>query len=137
MTYVSAELRRQVTESASDCCLSQEDYPFTFHMEHVISEKHGDETTLQNLALSCPTCNRFKGSDIAGADSKTGEAVFLFNPKLQDWHEHFNLNGIIIESSTPEGRLTIRLLQLNHPDRLESRKLLIEANRYPCEKNSV
>ena len=76
MTYVSAELRRQVIEAASNCCeycrLSQDDYPFSFHMEHVISEKHGGETTFENLALSCPTCNLFKGSGIAGADEKNG-----------------------------------------------------------------
>lgn len=139
MTYISVELRQQVIERASNCCeycrLNQDDYPFKFHMEHIISEKHDGETILDNLALSCPTCNRFKGSDIAGADLETGEEVFLFNPRSQDWDKHFKLTGVYIESETPEGKLTIRLLQLNHPDRLIARELLVEANRYPCNKS--
>lgn len=140
MTYIPAELRRMVTELASNCCeycrLSQNDYPFMFHMEHIVSEKHDGQTELENLALSCPTCNRYKGSDISGADSETGEAVFLFNPRKQDWTVHFRIMGAKIEGKTAEGRLTVRILQLNHPDRIESRELLVKAKRYPCESDS-
>ena len=140
MTYIPAELRHKVIELASNCCeycrLSQDDYPFAFHMEHIISEKHDGETVFENLALSCPTCNRFKGSDISGAGIDTGEAIFLFHPRKQKWDIHFQISGTKIEAKTPEGRLTVRLLQLNHPDQIKSRNLLIQTNRYPCNYDS-
>ena len=136
MTYVPVQIKRQVIQRATDCCeycrLSQEDYPFSFHMEHVISEKHDGPTTLENLALSCPTCNSFKGSDIAGADKETGKPVFLYNPRKQKWEDHFVIVNMLIEGKTPEGKLAVRLLQLNHTDRLTSRALLIKLGRFPC-----
>ena len=63
MTYVSTELRREVTDRAGSCCeyckLAQVDYPFAFHVEHIISEKHNGGSEPDNLALSCPPCNAY------------------------------------------------------------------------------
>jgi 5-methylcytosine-specific restriction endonuclease McrA len=38
---------------------------FDLEVDHIIVEKHGGETRLENLCCACLTCNRFKGSDIA------------------------------------------------------------------------
>jgi 5-methylcytosine-specific restriction endonuclease McrA len=62
-----AALRYAVVERAAgrcDYCL----YPqagslLAFELEHIVSEKHGGATTADNLALSCPYCNRFKETD--------------------------------------------------------------------------
>jgi hypothetical protein len=79
---------------------------------------------------NCPNhcCNKQKGSDLASLDPPSGQTRPLFNPRKQRWAEHFSLagNGLLI-SSTPEGRTTIRLLQLNQPERVEERKLLQES----------
>jgi 5-methylcytosine-specific restriction endonuclease McrA len=68
MSYVPAALRRLVTERANAQCeycrFSQTASLFAFEMEHIIAEKHDGITEAENLALSCPCCNRFKGSDI-------------------------------------------------------------------------
>ena len=54
MTYISAEIRRQVTARAGNCCeycrLSQEDNTFSFQVDHIIAEKHGGSTELDNLS---------------------------------------------------------------------------------------
>jgi 5-methylcytosine-specific restriction endonuclease McrA len=42
-----------------------------FEVEHIISKKHGGQSIGPNLCLACFTCNRHKGSDIAGKDTKT------------------------------------------------------------------
>jgi 5-methylcytosine-specific restriction endonuclease McrA len=93
MTYISAELRRLVRNRAGGCCeyclISERDRLISFEIDHVISTKHGGETTTENLCLSCSSCNEFKGSDIASADPLTGKATFLFNPRQQRWDEHF------------------------------------------------
>lgn len=92
-------------------------------MDHIISRKHGGQTVLENLAFACFYCNRHKGSDIASlADS--GQLTRLFNPRTDDWNEHFFQNGRRIEGKTVVGEVTTRLLQFNLPDRLLERSKL-------------
>ncbi len=137
MTYVSADLRRSVVERAGNCCeycrLSQEDNTFSFQIDHVIAEKHEGETILENLSLSCPNCNVFKGSDIASIDKETGQLTALYNSRTQHWDDHFTLNGAIIAPLTPEGRVTVRLLKLNRIEHVDERQGLIDLGRYPCK----
>ena len=94
-TRVPAALRRRVQERAAGCCeyclLSEVDAYFSHEPDHIIADKHGGETTLENLAWSCFDCNRFKGSDIASKDPMTGTLVSLFNPRIDRWHEHFEV----------------------------------------------
>jgi hypothetical protein len=138
MTRVTGELRRLVVSRAGNCCeyclLSQEDYLFPFHAEHIIAEKHRGKTVAENLCLSCPDCNAFKGSDLSSFDEESDEITPLFNPRKHVWLDHFRLNGALIESVTQMGRVTVSLLRFNDPGRVEGRALLIEAGRYPCRK---
>jgi 5-methylcytosine-specific restriction endonuclease McrA len=111
---------------------SQQDSRFSFHIEHVIAEKHGGETRFENLALSCPECNAFKGSDVGSYDRQTGLLTPLYNPRREQWTDHFRLESARIEPLTPEGRVTVSLLQLNRPEQVAERELLIRLGRYPC-----
>lgn len=135
-TYIPLALRREVIERANNCCeycrLSQDDNFFTFHVDHIISEKHQGKTWEDNLCLSCPSCNTAKGSDIAGADPETGDATFLYHPRKHEWNQHFELQAGKIVGRTSEGRLTVQLLQLNLKERVAERQGLIGLGRYPC-----
>lgn len=75
MSYVPASLRRVVTQRAGDKCeycqFPQTAALFAFEMEHIIAEKHDGITESENLALSCPCCNRFKGTDLGSIDPET------------------------------------------------------------------
>jgi hypothetical protein len=139
MTYVSADLRPTILKRAGNCCeyclRGQEDSRFSFHIEHIIAEKHGGETLLENLGLSCPECNAFKGSDVGSYDRQTGLLTPLFNPRKQTWVDHFHLHGTVIEPLTPEGRVTVSLLQLNRVEHLAERELLLNLGRYPCKQS--
>ncbi|TVQ06797.1 MAG: HNH endonuclease [Leptolyngbya sp. DLM2.Bin27] len=134
-TYVSAALRKQVTDRAGDRCeycrFPQSVTLIAFEMEHIIAEKHGGTTALENLALACPYCNRAKGTDLGSIDSETNQLTPFFNPRTQNWREHFNLDGATIVPQTAEGRVTVFILQFNHPDRLQEREGLIAIGRYP------
>ena len=137
MTYVPADVRRDVIERAGDCCeycrLSQDDVDLSFHIEHVIAEKHGGQTALLNLCWSCPRCNLYKGSDLSSIDwDDTGDITPLFNPRKHIWTDHFRLVGSYIEPLTAEGRVTVFLLRLNEGERIAERDLLIRLKRYPC-----
>ena len=136
--YISAQLRREVPDRAGNCCeycrIHQDDQFFAFEIDHIIAEKHGGPTTSDNLCLSCPDCNAFKGSDIASIDWDHDEQIaMLFNPRKQVWNEHFTLDTATgrIEPLTPEGRVTVFLLRFNDFDRMMDRKLLIDEGRYP------
>jgi hypothetical protein len=137
MTYISATLREEVIRRANSCCeyclLSQENHFLPFEIDHIIAEKHDGTTTLDNLCLSCFDCNRFKGSDIASLDPQTRRVSSLFNPREQIWIDHFQLKEGLIEGITPEGRVTVFLLRLNLPDRVEERVLLHQINSYLCK----
>jgi HNH endonuclease len=133
-TYVSASLRRQVMERAGDRCeycrFPQRVMLLAFEMEHIISEKHGGITALENLALACPYCNRAKGTDLGSIDPETNQLTPFFNPRNQNWQEHFALMGATITPLSAEGRVTASIFQFNHPDRLQERERLIAIGQY-------
>jgi len=99
--------------------------------DHIIAEQHGGEATAENLALACIHCNRHKGPNIASIDPTTGQLTPLFNPRTQNWTDHFVLDGAHILPRTAIGRVTVRLLELNHPGRIRARQALLKAGRYP------
>jgi len=133
--HIPAALRQLVRERAQgrcEYCLYPEEMSFLpFEVEHIIAEKHGGTTTADNLALACPYCNRFKGTDLGSLDPETGQLTPFFNPRTQRWTDHFRLDGARIVPLTPEGRVTVAILRLNHPDRILERQRLIEAGKYP------
>lgn len=137
-TYITEALRRQVYERAGGCCeycLSDtRDRPVDFVIDHVIAEKHGGPTKFENLSGSCFWCNSFKGSDISSVDWDGDSSIVpLFNPRQQSWDEHFHLDGLRIIALTAVGRVTVSLLQLNTPERIKERRVLIELGTYPCK----
>jgi 5-methylcytosine-specific restriction endonuclease McrA len=128
MTYIPPWLRQFVIERANNrceyCLYPQALSMLSFEMEHIISEKHGGATTAENLALACPYCNRAKGSDLGSIDPQTGKLTPFFNPRTQRWSDHFQLVRAEIIPLTAEGRVTVAILQFNHPDRLRERAQL-------------
>ena len=134
-TYVSVALRQLVrTRSKSLCeyCLiSEEDTYFGCQVDHIISEKHGGATQESNLAYACSYCNRNKGSDIGSIVGETQRFCRFFNPRVDQWTDHFRLDGIRIAALTPIGEVTARILDFNHVDRLIERAELAALGQYP------
>jgi len=52
--------------------------------------------------------------------------VALFNPRTQVWEEHFEWAGDRITGTTSIGRVTVRVLNMNHPEQLRNRGILLE-----------
>jgi hypothetical protein len=132
---ISQALRRLVRERAAlrceYCLLSEEDAFFTFEPDHIIAVKHGGATDASNLALACFDCNRFKGSDIASLDPETGILTPLFNPRSDPWTAHFQIHDGMIAPVTPIGRVTVAILRINLPERVEVRRELALRKRWP------
>ncbi|NEU77345.1 HNH endonuclease [Hassallia byssoidea VB512170] len=132
---IPAELRKLVIKRASgrcEYCLIHQDFSiYTHEVDHIIAVKHGGETTADNLALSCLSCNRHKGSDFATIDQFTKEIIPLFHPRRQVWDEHFYIVNARIEGKTQIGQGTARLLQFNVPNRVLQRQVLMSQGQYP------
>lgn len=133
--YVPDSLRLQIAERANFRCeyckIAEQFSFFNFHVEHIISIKHGGQTIESNLAYACPICNYNKGTDIATILPDIAHPVRFYNPRLDIWEEHFSV--------MPEGELlplttiaiaTINVLKLNHPDAIIERKMLLDLNLF-------
>ena len=133
--YISEVIRLKVKERANHrceyCLIHQEDFFFPFEIDHIISLRHEGKTVLNNLALSCGTCNRMKAADIGTYLNENLEFIRLFNPRIDNWSQHFEINHGEIFALTLIGEATVKLLDLNSPDRIILRQLLIKAKRYP------
>ena len=71
-----------------------------------------------------------KGPNIASVDPGTSIVVPLFHPRRHSWPEHFSLDqdGRLHEL-TPEGRVTVQLMDMYDISRVNLRSLLLR--RYP------
>jgi hypothetical protein len=96
-------------------CLTPASFmPVRFEMEHIIPERSGGQTVRSNLWLSCPSCNRFKGTKTSSIDPDTQVTVPLSNPRVQHWSDHFewSSDGARVIGRTAIGRATVAALKL-------------------------
>jgi hypothetical protein len=99
-------------------------------VDHIRAKKHRGSHSLENTCYACAYCNSAKGSDVASYDDETGELLPLFNPRSDDWSNHFYWQGPLLIGKTATGRATISLLRINAVARIEHRRLLMEAGTY-------
>jgi len=95
-----------------------------FEVEHITPQSHGGETTEENLALSCRSCNLYKSDHMLAVDELTQQEATLFHPRLDIWQEHFSVSEETgeIKGLTASGRATVRQLRINSKAQIEARK---------------
>jgi HNH endonuclease len=134
-TYIPAEMRRLVIARAGrrceDCLIHEDDTYFGCEVDHVVSEKHGGPTVVENLAYACLACNRNKGSDLGSILVPSGDLIRFFNPRIDAWRDHFSPEGAIIKPLTAIGQVTERIFRFNAIERLMEREALRAIGRYP------
>jgi hypothetical protein len=89
---------------------------------------------IENLALACPRCNAAKWTHVRATDPLSGDTVPLFNPRTQDWVDHFRwlaADPALLEPFTPEARATAALLELNGLRHVEVRRWLMVLGLHP------
>ena len=128
MTRIPQALRQAVLGTAQGrCayCLSPEQMMgVAFEVDHIIPRSAGGRTQLDNLCLSCPTCNRHKARRLSAPDPLSGRAVTLFHPKQDVWSHHFtwSADGAHIIGLMPTGRATVEALRFNRPAIVQLRR---------------
>jgi hypothetical protein len=131
-------LRQRILEASKyrcGYCMMPVDLIYGFiEIDHIDPRARGGKDNEVNLWLACSRCNNFKSDQTHGIDLQTGESVPLFNPRHQNWHEHFSWqpdDRAIITGTTPCGRVTIAALKMNLDDSVSFRRLMVFLGLYP------
>lgn len=125
---IPAALRRELFEEGNyrcGYCRSEEILMgVSLVPDHIIPLAANGSNARENLWPACRQCNELKNNRTHAEDPQTGELVPLFNPRTQQWDEHFawNRDFTQIQALTFTGRATLAALQLN-------RSLLVRARQ--------
>jgi 5-methylcytosine-specific restriction endonuclease McrA len=110
MTRLSPALRRAVRRRARERCeYCQSSTLLTgeeFTADPIFPTARGGTDALDNLCYCCFWCNSYKSAVTVAKDPRTGIAVPLFDPRRDDWSDHFRWspNATRIIGRTPVGR---------------------------------
>ncbi len=135
--YIAVKIRRKVIQySGGRCeyCRCMEKYAIhTFNIDHINPLSKGGLDVLLNLAYSCGGCNRFKTIKTTATDPETQQKVRLFNPRTDDWNEHFKWSDDTLQmiGLTTIGRATIDCLKLNREGVVNIRRLTVMSGEHP------
>ncbi len=110
-----------------------------FAIDHIIPQSlPGSTDKSDNLALACQRCNGYRYNFTTGIDPETGNTILLFNPRKQNWSEHFiwSVDRLKIIGITDTGRATCSRLDLNderHNDGsiVKTRRMWVKGGWHP------
>ncbi len=122
---------RRAKDRCEYCRLPQDFSPLPHQIDHIIARKHRGPTEAANLALACFYCNSYKGPNIAGVDPSSGLIVRLFNPRKDRWNRYFAWAGPILTSQGRIGRATIAVLEINDPEFIAWREMMMRESSFP------
>jgi hypothetical protein len=141
MPRIPAVVKRRVRAKARDrCgyCLSPQTLVMgLLEIEHLTPQGRGGTDEESNLWLARSLCNKHKSDKISAIDPETGETVPLFNPRTQDWFEHFHWSddGVLIIGLSAIGRATVEALHLSdNPNVLIVRSNWVLAGWHPPQE---
>ncbi|OCQ90303.1 HNH endonuclease [Oscillatoriales cyanobacterium USR001] len=136
-SQINEKTKQQVRERAKflceDCHASEQWQYVQFTIDHVIPLTKGGADNLDNLALACFHCNRQKSDKIEALDPETQQIVALFNPRQNQWSQHFiwSTNRLLLLGVTPIGRATVITLNCNRDRLINIRMADLEVGRHP------
>ena len=142
-SYVTAALRERVAAAARHrcgyCLTIEAVVGSAMEIEHIVPEALGGATEEDNLWLACPACNGRKSMRVSGIDPATGETARFFDPRRQNWADHFawTEGGTRIIGLTPAGRATVTALELNWAILVAARRVWVAAGWHPRRLDAV
>ncbi len=125
------KLRKQAKNRCGYCLLPQSLNPTLLEIEHILPTAKGGTDNEENLWLACRLCNGYKATQTEAFDVETNQNIPLFNPRIQNWDEHFKWNNEYIVGKTACGRATVQALKLNNEIILQVRKKWLIAGWFP------
>jgi len=126
---VTAKTQRIVRERAAarcEYCHADERWQFIrFTLDHVVPLSADDSDDADNLALACRNCNERRGNRTEAFDFTSQQIVSLFNPRRDEWSQHFAWSPDINDDRHNGRVLLIRerdLLDGLHPPEVDPRQ---------------
>lgn len=115
------------------CRAPEHIFNYAFEVEHIQPRAAGGNDALDNLALSCASCNSHKATTTSALDEETRQMTALFHPRQGRWSEHFRYDSEtgLVQGITPAGRVTVTRLRLNSDFQLRARHHWIQLKIYP------
>jgi len=115
MNPLHPEVSERARQRCEYCHTPSRAFNFPFDVEHIMPHSIGGSDGIDNLALSCHSCNAFKSSRQRATDPETNAIVRLFHPRRDRWEDHFepSSDALLLHGKTPIGRATISVLQIN------------------------
>ena len=113
--HIKIKVRQSARYRCGYCLLRQRYSPIVFQFDHYIPVSNGGTNDEENLWLACGNCNNAKSDKTEAFDSLTKTTVPIFNPRTQNWNEHFEWSDdeARIVGKTAIGRATVEALKLN------------------------
>ncbi|CAN5358652.1 HNH endonuclease signature motif containing protein [soil metagenome] len=111
---LKVKIRRHSKNRCGYCLLPRSLNPGLLEIEHLLPTAEGGTDDEENLWLACRLCNGYKGVQTKYVDPKTDKHILLFNPRKDNWSEHFKWSREKIVGKTPCGRATVKALKLNN-----------------------
>ena len=129
----SDTVRRAAKNRCGYCQLPQEITASLLDIEHILPKARGGTDAEENLWLACRDCNCHKSTKVEAFDYITEQTLPLFNPRTQNWREHFRFSEdkTRIIGTTACGRATVIALRLNNEQAVNARGLWVVAGWYP------
>ncbi len=128
-----AGVARRAGHRCEYCHAAEVIFNFPFEVEHILPRASGPQETEPELALACRSCNVHKAARTTGTDSLSGAIVRLFNPRRDQWGDHFQAaagSGEIL-ALTAIGRATIQQLKMNDEAQKTARQQWARLGLFP------
>ena len=142
---ITIAIRQRIRQRANFLCeychSLEESSTSLFTFDHLIHQSLGNDSE-DNLAVACHRCNGRRYNFTNGIDPETQTLVPLFNPRQNNWSEHFiwSTDGQKILGLTSIGCATIKRLDMNDDNHdggsiLRARRLWIRGGWHPPDSD--
>lgn len=90
LTEATRQYVRERAKYLCEYCHSPEEISTSrFTIDHIKPRSLDGTDDVNNLALACSRCNQRRYNFTGASDLETQSEVALFNPRSQQWQEHF------------------------------------------------
>lgn len=137
--FIKTQVRQRANRLCEYCHTNERWQYVNFTIDHIIPVAENGSDFVDNLALACFFCNRRKSGKQKAFDSESGDEVFIFNPRTNNWAEHFiwSVDRLRIIPLTEIGRATVELLEFNRERVLLIREADVAVKRHPPEDDPI
>ena len=115
------------------CHAPESIFNVVLEVEHIHPIVAGGTNTEENLALTCRSCNSFKGSRRGSLDPQSGQEERFYHPRQDRWEDHFSVSSDSCEivALTEIGRVTALCLKMNSLAQLTARQFWVQLGLFP------